>query len=237
MPWLLACWRVYDTLPSSVGNCADLVTPSCARDCASRAPAICTSRFSAATRRSSSVSFGSPNSAHQSTSIVVGSVVLAVRAEAFITCSCGPDSHDSGAAHLGFSKFGPTVQPPSAHNASVAVVARKRTRSSGAGRNLDTISLHIQTSPTPHFTPVRAHSGRASPAGHVTQSAPHPLGTSPSRHLTRSGHFTRGRTLATLCARRRSQCPGAAPFGIFGSSSTAGQTSNASTPNMRKMSR
>ena len=59
---------MYETFPFRFGNCANSAMPSCALDCATRAAAICTSRFAPATRCTSATSFGSSNSVHHSTS-------------------------------------------------------------------------------------------------------------------------------------------------------------------------
>ena len=64
------CWPVRACRSVAVqrGKLRSLATPSWARDSASRSRGAWTSRFSAATRLSSPVSFGSLNSVHQSTS-------------------------------------------------------------------------------------------------------------------------------------------------------------------------
>ena len=110
MPSSLAFSRVYDPLAFSVGNCAALAMPNWARDSANRVAATLTSRFSEATRRSSSVSSGSLNSVHQSTSIGSATGMLG----GGFTASFGPANHDPGEAQPGLLKSGPTVQPPSA---------------------------------------------------------------------------------------------------------------------------
>ena len=97
-----------------LGNCAAPTTPSCARDSASLTVATCTSRFSAATRRSSAVSWGSWNRFHQSGSIGSATGRLGGRwiGSAFLA------NQDAGDSHSGVSKFGPTVQPASSSSGS-----------------------------------------------------------------------------------------------------------------------
>ena len=68
----------------------------------------------------------------------------------FISAWRGPENHDSGAAHFGRWKSGPTVQPDSvdparAHSARAPVVLIQWRLPGRAGRNFDGISVH----PTP----------------------------------------------------------------------------------------
>src|ERR1700744_5743987 len=95
--------------------------PSCARDSASRDVATRTSKFSAATWRSSAVSSRSLKSVHQ-----LGSTAAATGSDrSGDTFSLGPVNQELGDAQDGAWKFGPTVHPQSAS----AVLAARTTRS------------------------------------------------------------------------------------------------------------